>query len=150
MNQLVLCMLLTSGTFCFIPSLLSGIVEMMVSAQIFTKIGPYVGLGLILSGLTNSIIYGLKHKEVKRAINQGLTTKILGVSTNKSPLSSRKITVPPSSKNISVWPQATQTNAAVRPEITHSQIMKINNQKKKGSVYGVGLADEGRSSGKEK
>ncbi len=59
--------LLVSGICIFIPNSLAGLGEMS-GLTFYRKLGPFVSFGLVLSGVFNSLIYGMKHREIRMAI----------------------------------------------------------------------------------
>uniref|UniRef100_A0A914V3D1 G-protein coupled receptors family 1 profile domain-containing protein n=1 Tax=Plectus sambesii TaxID=2011161 RepID=A0A914V3D1_9BILA len=66
-NRIVLSVLLCSGVFVFIPSIFSGLGE-MIGLAAFAALGPFVGVGLLASGVGNAFIFGFKHTAIRQAI----------------------------------------------------------------------------------
>uniref|UniRef100_A0A914UZC7 Inter-alpha-trypsin inhibitor heavy chain H3 n=1 Tax=Plectus sambesii TaxID=2011161 RepID=A0A914UZC7_9BILA len=65
-NRIVASVLLISGVCIFLPSLFAGIGEMFHIGA-FQKAGPFVAVGLLLSGCLNAVVYGMNHSAVKKA-----------------------------------------------------------------------------------
>uniref|UniRef100_A0AC34F3I4 G-protein coupled receptors family 1 profile domain-containing protein n=1 Tax=Panagrolaimus sp. ES5 TaxID=591445 RepID=A0AC34F3I4_9BILA len=65
-NKLSFGVLLISMAFLFIPSTFVGIIELF-NLDIFKKFGPFYVFGLLLAGVSNSVIYIWLHQEIRNA-----------------------------------------------------------------------------------
>uniref|UniRef100_A0A914WQF5 G-protein coupled receptors family 1 profile domain-containing protein n=1 Tax=Plectus sambesii TaxID=2011161 RepID=A0A914WQF5_9BILA len=64
-NRIVASVLLISGVCIFLPSLFAGFGEMFHIGA-FQKAGPFVAVGLLLSGCLNAVVYGMNHSAVRK------------------------------------------------------------------------------------
>lgn len=71
MNRLSFGILVISFVFLMIPSTFVGIVE-LTGLNIFTIMGPFYFIGLLMAGVGNSVVYVTLHAELKRAAIQFL------------------------------------------------------------------------------
>uniref|UniRef100_A0A914V9S2 G-protein coupled receptors family 1 profile domain-containing protein n=1 Tax=Plectus sambesii TaxID=2011161 RepID=A0A914V9S2_9BILA len=67
-NIIAMNVLLVSGVCIILPNCLTGFGEMF-GLSFHRKMGPIVSLGLVLSGVCNSFIYGMKQRDIRLTIS---------------------------------------------------------------------------------